>query len=218
MMFKFGFMGAGGALPRRALFLGAHCDDIAIGCGGTVLKLANELPELEVHWVVLSSSEVRESEERKAASKFLESFNNVYVQVERFRNGYFPGVAADIKDYFETLKPIEPDVIFTHYRQDLHQDHRTVAELTWNTFRSHCIFEYEIPKYDGDFGSPNVFVPISRSILRRKCAILMDVFASQRDKQWFTADLFGAIGRLRGVECVAEEGLAEAFYCKKLSF
>ena len=217
-MFKLGFTGAGGEAPRRALLLGAHCDDIEIGCGGTVIELAKALPNLEVHWVILSSDAVREREARQAAAAFLAPFDHVTVRIEQFRDGYFPSLMTDLKTYFETLKPIEPDVIFTHYRQDMHQDHRTIAELTWNTFRSHWILEYEIPKYDGDLGSPNIFVPITKSALKRKCEILVNAFASQRTKQWFTNDLFSAIVRLRGIECNAEEGLAEAFYCRKLSF
>lgn len=217
-MFKLGLNDANAGSPRRVLFLGAHCDDIEIGCGGTLLRLAIECPQIEVHWVVLSSNEVREREARRAAAAFGASFENMHVHVERFRNGYFPYVAADIKDYFETLKTIHPDVVFTHYRQDLHQDHRTVSELTWNTFRSHWILEYEIPKYDGDMGSPNVFMPMSRANLERKCKILNESFESQAGKQWFSDELFGAIARLRGIECDAEQGLAEAFYCRKLSF
>ncbi len=126
-------------------------------------------------------------------------------------------MGAEVKDYFERLKgELSPDVVFTHQRADLHQDHRLVSELTWNTFRNHLVLEYEIPKYDGDIGSPNVFVPLSESVSARKIDALLEHFASQRDKRWFTRDLFEASLRLRGMESNSPSGHAEAFYCRKL--
>jgi len=198
------------------LFLGAHCDDIEIGMGATVLRLVETHPAAHFVWATLSSDEVRERETRAAAERLLAGAKRKTVLVERFKGSYFPYEGASIKSFFETLKQYgNPDVVFTHYRQDLHQDHRTTNELTWNTFRNHCIFEYEIPKYDGDIGIPNVFVPVSRAGLNRKIDVLMECFPSQHDKQWFTRDTFEAIARLRGIESNAAEGFAEAFYSRK---
>ena len=201
------------------LLLGAHCDDIEIGCGGTALRLAEWYPDAAIVWVVLSSDAVREREARAAAGLFLAGVRDASIEVKNFRNGFFPFVGADIKAYFEQLKArLSPDLVFTHYRDDLHQDHRVVGELTWNTFRNHMILEYEIPKYDGGLGSPNCFVPLDASLRDRKVDHIMACFESQRDKQWFTPDTFGGLMRLRGIECNTPGGYAEAFYCRKTVF
>lgn len=203
---------------RRALFLGAHCDDIEIGCGGTILKLLGLHRRMEVRWVVFSSDGVREQEARKSASLFLHGARRSEVVVRDFRNGFFPFIGADIKEFFEELKgDFQPDLIFTHYRDDRHQDHRTLSDLTWNTFRNHMILEYEIPKYDGDLGSPNLFVPLERAICERKIRHIRSAFSSQRDKHWFTEDTFRALLRIRGIECGAPGKYAEAFYCRKMA-
>ena len=205
-----------GRRPETVLFLGAHCDDIEIGMGATVIRLVERYPETHFVWATLSSDDIRERETRAAAARLLAGAQRSTVLVERFKGSYFPYEGASIKSFFETLKQHgNPDVVFTHYRQDLHQDHRITNELTWNTFRNHCIFEYEIPKYDGDIGIPNVFVPVSRACLTRKIDVLMECFPSQHDKQWFTRDTFEAIARLRGIESNAAEGFAEAFHCRK---
>jgi LmbE family N-acetylglucosaminyl deacetylase len=198
------------------LCLGAHSDDIEIGCGGTLLRLLSLNANVDVHWVVFSSGKEREREARESACRFLQAARRRNVLVEDFRNGYFPFVGAQIKDYFEsTLKPVAPDLIFTHYRHDRHQDHRLISDLTWNTFRDHTVLEYEIPKYDGDLGSPNLFVGLDEAICEEKVRYLLSMFASQRDKQWFTDDTFRALMRLRGVEAAAPERYAEAFYLRK---
>jgi LmbE family N-acetylglucosaminyl deacetylase len=202
---------------RRLLALGAHCDDIEIGCGGTILHLIERFPGLHVDWIVFSSSPAREQEARASAARFLAGCASSRVDVKQFRNGYFPFVGAEIKDYFEALKrELQPDLVLTHYKQDLHQDHRTLGELTWNTFRDHLIWEYEIPKYDGGLGSPNVFVPLYRTLAERKVNDTLLGFPSQASHPWFTADTFWGLMRLRGVECNAAEGLAEAFYARKV--
>lgn len=202
---------------QSILLLGAHCDDIEIGCGGTVLKLANQNPDINIHWVVFSSNDVREKEARSSADAFLAGYKATNVIVKKFKNGFFPYIGADIKTYFEELKKqVDPDVIFTHYGQDKHQDHRLISELTWNTFRNHVIFEYEIAKFDGDLASPNAFTTLSNTIANKKVELLDKYFISQKDKQWFSNDLFMALMRIRGVECNAEEGLAEGFYCRKM--
>lgn len=202
--------------PIRILCLGAHSDDIEIGCGGTLLQLAAST-HVEVRWVVLSGDDRRADEARCAASLFLADVSNVEVTVQRFRDGFFPYIGGEVKEFFEELKREEsPDLIFTHHRDDLHQDHRLVAELTWNTFRDHVILEYEIPKYDGGLGSPNCFVPISDEIRSRKIAYLMRAFGSQRDKRWFTDATFSGLMRIRGVECASPAGYAEAFFARKL--
>lgn len=205
---------------RRApvfLFLGAHCDDIEIGCGGSVIEILKSYPGARIHWVVLSSGKVRESEARGSARQLLRGAEDVQVSVKEFRGAYFPSETEGIKDYFEQLKlSVTPDVIFTHGRDELHQDHRVVGELTWNTFRDHLILEYEIPKYDGGLGSPSVFVPLPMATVKRKVALLMKFFQTQLDKQWFTPATFEGLMRLRGIECNAPSGYAEAFYCRKL--
>ncbi len=204
---------------RRILFLGAHADDIEIGCGGTVLRLAAERGDLEVRWVVFSATPERAAEARASASAFLTGVPQATVVVRDYRDGYLPWAGAGIKEELEALKrEFVPDVIFTHYRGDLHQDHRLISDLTWNTWRNHLILEYEIPKFDGDMGAPNFFSPLSRATLERKIALLLQHFATQAGKQWFTADLFQAVARIRGMECVAPESVAEAFYCRKAVF
>jgi LmbE family N-acetylglucosaminyl deacetylase len=200
----------------RLLCLGAHCDDIEIGCGGTILKLAATERKIEVHWVVFSSDEQRKQEALRSAEGFLCGSVTKKVTIHRLRDGFFPYVGAELKERFEELKTeFSPDLILTHYSHDLHQDHRLVSELTWNTFRNHLILEYEIPKYDGDFGSPNFFVPLDESISSRKIDIILAAFQSQSDKHWFSRDLFSAVLRLRGMEANACTGYAEGFYCRK---
>ena len=205
--------------PATVLCLGAHCDDIEIGCGGTILRLLEEHPQVSLWWVVLSANDLREREARASAEAFLKGAASPKVVVKRFRNGFFPSVIAEIKEFFEELKgEVSPDLIFSHYQQDLHQDHRTVAELTWNTFRDHMILEYEIPKYDGGLGSPNFFVPLGDAQREAKVGTLMTQFESQKQKQWFTPETFNGLARLRGIECNAPSGYAEAFYCRKAVF
>jgi len=198
------------------LLIGAHCDDIEIGCGGTVLGLAQRYPQARFTWVTLSSDAERARETRAAAAQLLQGAAQVDVRIAEFRGSYFPHIGPALKDYFESLKACRPDLILTHARHDLHQDHRVTNELTWNTFRDHAILEYEIPKFDGDLGTPNTFVPLSRAQMQRKCDVLMDCFPSQHTRSWFTRETFTAIARLRGIECNAPEGYAEAFYGRKL--
>lgn len=201
------------------LFIGAHCDDIEIGCGGAVLELAQRYPEAVVYWVVLSGNSVRRKEAVRAAKAFARNWSSVEILIKDFRESYFPSQFDLIKDFFEDLKVrTRPDMIFTHFREDLHQDHRVVSEMTWNSFRDHMILEYEIPKYDGGLGSPSFFIPISSKARRRKVDILMRIFQSQKYKHWFTSETFGALMRLRGLECNSTSGYAEAFYSRKLVF
>ncbi len=200
----------------RALAIGAHPDDIEIGCGGTLLKLIEADVLLEVRWVVLSGDEVRAEEARRSAEALLRDVPLSTVIVGEFTDGFFPYEGQAVKDFFEDLKAgFSPDVVFTHQRDDLHQDHRTTCELTWNTFRDHLILEYEVPKYDGDMSAPNTFVPLTEAVSRRKIEHLMDHFASQRGKHWFGEDLFSSLLRLRGMECNSPSSRAEAFYCRK---
>lgn len=206
----------GATTAPTILFLGAHCDDIEIGCGGAVMQLARRYPKARFVWVTLSSDSQRAAETRAAAERLLQDARERDIRVEEFRGSYFPSCYSDLKDYFEGLKALRPDVVFTHLRQDLHQDHRVTNELTWNTFRDHLILEYEIPKFDGDLGVPNVFFPLTRAELRRKCDIVTESFPSQAKRAWFSRDTFEAMARLRGIECNAPEGFAEAFYGRKL--
>jgi LmbE family N-acetylglucosaminyl deacetylase len=200
---------------RQILCLGAHSDDIEIGCGGTVLKLIEQFPDLQVHWVVFGATGARREEAVDSASTLLQAVKHKNIVVQGFRDGFFPYVGEAIKASFEQLKPVvSPDLILTHYRDDRHQDHRLVADLTWNTFRNHLIWEYEIPKYDGDLGAPNVFVGLEAAIVQRKMGHLMEKFATQSNKHWFTEETFQSILRIRGIE--SNHQYAEAFYCRKL--
>jgi LmbE family N-acetylglucosaminyl deacetylase len=205
--------------PKRILALGAHADDIEIGCGATILRLAAERRVLEVLWVIFASTPERAAEARASAAAFLAGTSSAKVIVRDHRDGFLPYSGAVVKDEFESLKrEFSPDLIFTHYRNDRHQDHRLVSDLTWNTWRDHFILEYEIPKYDGDFGSPNFFASLTGSTLERKIDLLGKHFPSQAAKPWFTADMFRAVARIRGMECAAPEGFAEGFYARKARF
>jgi LmbE family N-acetylglucosaminyl deacetylase len=199
------------------LCLGAHSDDIEIGAGATLLGLIERGVVLDVQWCVLSGGNVREAEAKASAVDFLEGAAASRVEVLSFRDGFFPEQGEAIKQWFEALKPrVAPDVILTHRRGDAHQDHRQICRLTWNTFRDHLILEYEIPKWDGDIGQPNAYMPVSAAVLARKIDLLMSHFGSQRSKQWFNDETFRGLARLRGMECRAPERYAEAFFGRKL--
>lgn len=199
----------------KVLCLGCHSDDIEIGCGGTVLRLAEHYPNCEFHWVVFNALGVREPEARKAADLFAGTKLRG-PHLHKFRDGFMPWVGADVKAVFEELKIVSPDLVLTHYGKDAHQDHRLISELTWNTFRNHMILEYEIPKWDGDLGRPNVFVPLSKEMSQKKARNIVQAFASQQSKHWFEEGTFLSLMRLRGMECNSESGYAEAFYSRKL--
>lgn len=198
------------------LCLGAHADDIEIGCGGTLLRLLAERPALRVVWVVLSADADREAEARHSARYYLRECKDSQVQIKSFRESFFPYDGGDIKEYFHQLgQQVAPDLVLTHRRDDLHQDHRLMGELTWNTFRNHLIWEYEIPKYDGDLGHPNLFVALDAATCERKVDALLESFPTQRSKPWFSRDTFMSLLRLRGVESNSPTRFAEAFYCRK---
>ena len=200
------------------LCLGAHSDDIEIGCGGTILRLLRSFPSARVDWHVFSSNTARRKEAISSANLFLKSGKSKKIAVRSYRDGFFPYQGAKIKEEFERLKKsLNPDLIFTHYRHDLHQDHRLLNELTWNTFRNHLILEYEIPKYDGDLGSPNVFVPLPEPVCKQKAELLDQAFQTQRKKHWFSEGTFFALMRLRGVEANSPTRFAEAFYGRKVN-
>jgi LmbE family N-acetylglucosaminyl deacetylase len=200
------------------LCLGAHSDDIEIGAGATLLSLQERGIRLDMHWCVLSRDEQREAEARASASDFLAAAESTVIEIMAFKDSFFPEQGDAIKTWFATLKDrVDPDLIFTHRRADAHQDHRLVRRLTWNTFRDHCILEYEIPKWDGDLGQPNLYMPISARAMERKVELLISHFGSQRSKQWFDADTFLGLARLRGIECRAPERYAEAFVGRKLA-
>jgi LmbE family N-acetylglucosaminyl deacetylase len=202
---------------KRVLCLGAHSDDIEIGCGGTILNLIEKSNRIEFYWLVLSANPERTKEARRSASAFLERARKKTVVVKSFRDGFLPYLGPPVKECFEELKKVfTPDVIFTHCRHDLHQDHRLVCELTWNTFRNHLILEYEIPKYDADLRSPNFFVPLSDAQARKKVNSLMRHFTTQLNKQWFSEDLFCGLMRLRATEAASPTRYAEAFCCRKV--
>jgi LmbE family N-acetylglucosaminyl deacetylase len=204
------------AAPLRILCLGAHSDDIEIGCGGTILRLAKQHPNCVLHWVVFSATGVRAAEAQRAAALFAGPSALKGPLLKTFQDGFMPFAGAEVKAVFEELKSISPDLVFTHNRSDAHQDHRLLGELTWNTFRDHLILEYEIPKYDGDLGRPSVFVPLESELCEKKVRYLIDSFQSQHSKRWFQSDTFFSLLRLRGMECNSPSGYAEAFYCRKL--
>jgi LmbE family N-acetylglucosaminyl deacetylase len=214
-MLKFKFFGE--QKDPKFLCLGAHHDDIEIGCGGTILRILAEIPNAQICWVVFSGNQERREEGCKSAGLFLKNAKWKKTDFKQFKESFFPFFGAQIKDSFEKLRAdFSPDLIFTHYSKDAHQDHRLISNLTYNTFRDHLIFEYEIPKYDGDLGNPNLFVSLSKSEVARKIENICGIFQTQKDKQWFDEETFKAILRLRGVECNSTSKYAEAFYCTKI--
>ena len=207
----------GSGAPSRVLCLGAHSDDIEIGCGATVLRLLDECPETHFTWVIFSASPERELEARSSAASFLAGAKSADIRVERFRESHFPWEGSRIKDRLAGIaREIDPELVLTHWRGDRHQDHRTVAELTWNHFRDHLMLEYEIPKWDGDLGRPNAYAAATAALVDRKVELLMEHFASQQSRPWFREDTFRALLRIRGLECNAPDGFAEAFYADKI--
>jgi len=203
--------------PLHILCLGAHSDDIEIGCGGAILRLIGDYPGCTFSWVVFSGIGVRKAEAERGAQSFVGKERLANMMLHDFSDGFMPYVGSEIKGVFEALKGrISPDLVFTHQGRDAHQDHRLISELTWNTFRDHFILEYEIPKYDGDLGNPNVFVPLETDISKKKVGHIVETFQSQRTKRWFEESTFLSLMRLRGMECNASSGFAEAFYCRKL--
>jgi LmbE family N-acetylglucosaminyl deacetylase len=201
---------------RRVLAIGCHADDIEIGCGGTLLTLIAAYPELEVDWVVLAARDERADEARASAEAFLARARSTRIEIHPFRDGFLPYMGGEVKEVFEELKGrVDPQLVLTHTRHDLHQDHRHACKLTWNTFRRHLILEYEIPKVDGDLGVPNVFVPLTAAVAEEKVALLERHFPTQAGKHWFDRDLFLGLMRVRGMEAIAEERLAEGFTCRK---
>lgn len=201
----------------RVLCLGAHSDDIEIGCGGTIMRWIGDYPDTEFCWVVFSASGERAQESHEGADIFLRHAKEKHIIVKDFRDGFFPYIGLEIKEYFEQLKQeFSPDLVFTHYRNDLHQDHRLISDLTWNTFRDHLILEYEVPKYDGDLGCPTLYVHLDETTCRRKIQAILDTFRTQVENRWFSEETFTAILRLRGIESNAPDKYAEAFYCRKM--
>ena len=205
-----------GTDPLTVLCFGAHSDDIEIGCGGTLLYFKRAFPRLRFHWVVLSAPGTRGSEATKAAELFA-SGSEKEIVLREFRDGFLPYGACEVKEFFEEMKgQVNPDLIFTHWQGDAHQDHRLLSDLTWNTFRNHLILEYEVPKYDGDMGRPNLFVPLDAPLYENKVNYLFEAFVSQRAKPWFDRETFLGLMRIRGMECNAPSGYAEAFHCRKV--
>ena len=203
----------------RVLCVGSHCDDIEIGCGGTILRLIENYTNILFYWVVFSSNSQREGEAYESANMFLKNAKAKTIVIKKFRDGFFPFIGIEIKEFFEQLKQdFHPDLIFTHYRNDLHQDHRLISDLTWNTYRNHLILEYEIPKYDGDLGNPNFFVHLDELISHNKIQYIIESFPTQKGKHWFTEETFLSILRLRGIESNAPSKYAEAFYVRKVVF
>ena len=205
-----------GADPLVVLCLGAHSDDIEIGCGGTLLQLKKTQPNLRFHWVVCSASGVRGQEAKKGAELFAAGCDKQIV-LKDYRDGFLPYDGRAVKELFEMLKTqVNPDLIFSHWQGDAHQDHRLLSELTWNTFRNHLVLEYEIPKYDGDMGRPNLFVPLEAPLCEQKVDYLLESFESQRAKPWFDRQTFLGRMRIRGLESNSPSGYAEAFHTRKV--
>ena len=202
--------------PLTILAMGAHCDDIEIGCGGTILTLTRNNPDIHITWIVFSSTEKRKLEATEAANLYCRNAGSQEIRILDFKDGFLPYHGENLKNTFESIKTeIDPDIVFTHYRHDLHQDHRLVSELTWNTFRNHLILEYEIPKWDGDLGAPDMFVHLEETTGLTKIEYLQQAYNSQKSKTWFTDDLFWSIMRIRGMESSSPSGIAEGFYSRK---
>lgn len=203
--------------PPTVLCLGAHCDDIEIGCGATLVRWTREYPGARVVWAVFAGEPLRQQESRAAAARLLGSQTSCELRFFDFRDRFFPSQAETIKRSFDDLRAaVQPDLVLTHHLSDRHQDHALIANLTWNTFRAHPILEYEIPKYEGDLGNPNIYVPLTAADLDHKVECLLECFPSQRSRAWFTADTFRALARIRGIESGAPSGFAEAFHGRKL--
>lgn len=201
----------------RVLAIGAHSDDIEIGCGGTLLRLLESNPSLHIHWVVFCGADERRNREaRESAERFLAGASSRQIVVGTFRDAFMPFHGEQVKEFFETLKDAKPELVFTHFREDRHQDHRLLSDLTWNTWRTQMIVEYEIPKYDGDLGHPNLYSALNQDICKHKIELLMKGFPTQAGRQWFTDDTFWALLRLRGIECASPTKFAEAFHCRKM--
>jgi LmbE family N-acetylglucosaminyl deacetylase len=198
----------------QLLVVGAHADDIEIGAGATILRLLEEHPGSSILWVVASATTDREAEARASAATFSAAAARVDVIVGDLPDGRLPAASTAVKDLLESVKARPIDVILAPHVEDAHQDHRLVAETVWQTFRHHLIAGYEIPKYDGDLGRPNLFVDVDAATLQRKIDLLQACFPSQHDRTWWGADTFRAIARLRGIEAATR--YAEAFYCRKL--
>lgn len=204
--------------PLKVLCLGAHCDDIEIGCGGTLLRLAAQQPDMEMRWEVFTGSALRHGETRRAADHLLDGIARSRLELHSLPESYLPQHWGAVKERFERIKAeYQPSLIFTHRREDAHQDHRVVSELTWNTFRDHLILEYEIPKYEGDMGNPNLFIALSPSQADRKVEVITECFDSQHGRSWFDARTFFGLLRLRGIGCNASSGYAEAFHSRKIT-
>jgi len=209
---------SGGEPVRRVLAVGCHADDIEIGCGGTLLTLTRASRDLEVTWVVLAARDEREREARTSAEAFLASAARPQIEIHGFRDSFLPYDGGQVKEVFQDLaQRIDPQIVFTHTREDLHQDHRLACELTWNAFRNHVVLEYEVPKVDGDLGRPNAYVPLSAAVAEEKIDLLLQHFPSQAEKPWFDGETFRGLMRLRGMEAVAPERYAEAFVARKLA-
>lgn len=206
-----------GDRPLRVLCIGAHCDDIEIGCGATLATLARGEAEAVVDWVILSGTEQRQGESRAAMRALLGDAARGQLLFGDFEDGRFPAEYGRLKDFFEELKSLEvPDLILTHERDDRHQDHRICNEMVWSTFRDQVVLEFEIPKWDGGLGNPSVYVPVTREAAGLKVDALLSCHGSQRHRDWFTRSTFESLMRLRGIECRATAGLAEAFHARKL--
>jgi LmbE family N-acetylglucosaminyl deacetylase len=200
----------------KVLCIGAHPDDIEIGCGGSIFRISEEF-KTDITWVILSGDENRKNEAMNSAKKFLEKSENHEIFIKSFKESYFPYIGDQIKDFFEELKKVSPDLIFTHYRHDLHQDHRLLSELTWNTFRDHFILEYEIPKYDGDLLDPNLYINLNKETCENKIGLISSEFKTQSSRRWFDKEIFWAILRMRGLESNSPSKYAEAFHSRKIS-
>lgn len=213
-------MTLGFRFPENAelLCIGAHCDDIEIGCSGSILRLMELYPDIHITWLILTGNADRQAEAKESARRLIGEEKNFELILHDFRDGYLPYNGSLVKDAFEAVKGrLEPHLIMCHWSKDRHQDHRFVSELTWSTFRNSLILEYEIPKYDGDMGRPNVFVPLSDEILEEKISNLMESYRSQVNKSWFDEETFRSLLRLRGIESGASSRYAEGFHCRKIN-
>lgn len=201
----------------RILVVGAHADDAEIGAGGTIGRLVSERPDAAFTWVVLAAADpLRAAEARASADRLLAGAANRSVDVRDLRDGFLPFLGVAPKEAMMDHTSSDPDLILAPRRDDAHQDHRLVSELVQQVFRRGTILEYEVPKWDGDLGPANLYVRLSAAEAAAKVTHLLASFPSQTDRGWFSGDTFRAILRLRGIECRAPDGNAEAFNCGKL--
>jgi LmbE family N-acetylglucosaminyl deacetylase len=198
---------------RAVVALAAHPDDLEIAAGGLLLTLAAAAPGVRVHYVLFTGSPDRQQEARAAGPAFLPGAQ-LSMATHDLPDGRLPAYWGGAKEIAEeAARELPAELVLAPARDDAHQDHRTVAELATTAFRDALVLHYEIPKWDGDVGRPNLYLPLAEPTARRKVELLHTCFPSQKDRDWWDDEVFLSLARLRGMECRAR--YAEAFVCHK---